>query len=76
MAEQYEIRVKGHLDASWATYFDDFALTHLADGTTLLIGSIPDQPALLGLLNRIGSFGLPILVVKAVNRPASSSTHA
>ena len=64
MADHYEIRVKGHIDPGWADYFDSLQLTHHADGTTLLAGLIPDQPALLGLLMRIGSLGLSILDVK------------
>lgn len=64
MTEIYDIRVKGHLDSSWTTYFDGLEMTRLGDGTTRLIGPILDQPALLGLLMRIASLGLPILAVK------------
>ena len=64
MAERYKIRLKGHIDVGWTVYFDGFQLTHLADGTTELTGPVPDQPALLGVLNRIDSLGLPILLVQ------------
>lgn len=67
MADCYEIRLKGHIDVGWAIYFDGFQLTHLVDGTTELIGPVPDQPALLGVLNRIDSLGLPILLVQNLN---------
>jgi len=72
MNERYKIRLKGHIDAGWAVYFDGFRLTHLADGTTDLIGPVPDQPALLGVLNRIGSLGLPILLVQNLDYLADS----
>ena len=32
----YEIRLKGHLDARWAAWFDGLSLTHESDGTTVL----------------------------------------
>lgn len=72
MTDRYEIRLKGHIDAGWACYFGEFQLTHHADGTTLLVGPIPDQPALLGLLNRIGTLGLSILIVKNIDYPTPS----
>ena len=48
-AGQYEIRVKGHLDARWAAWFDGMTLTHDGDGTTLIHGHVVDQAALAGL---------------------------
>ncbi len=64
MAKHYKIRLKGHIDVGWTVYFDGFQSTHGTDGTTELIGPVPDQSALLGLLNRIDSLGLPILLVQ------------
>ena len=64
MTHMYQIRIKGHLDPSWTDWFEGFALTHQPDGTTLLIGSLVDQPALHGLLTRIHSLGLPLLLVE------------
>lgn len=63
MANIYKIRMKGHIDPGWTDYFDGLQLTRQADGTTLLTGPISDQPALLGLLNRINSLGVSILAV-------------
>jgi len=31
----YEIRVGGHLDEHWSTWFDGLTLTHESDGTTV-----------------------------------------
>ena len=66
MTHTYQIRIKGHLDASWTSWFDGFTLTPQPDGTTILIGSVVDQPALHGLLTRIHSLGLPLLLVEQV----------
>jgi len=66
MTHTYQIRIKGHLDAGWAEWFDGFTLTREPDGTTLLTGSVVDQPALHGLLSRIHSLGLPLLLVEQI----------
>jgi hypothetical protein len=67
MPERYEICIQGHVDAAWATYFENMQLSHRPDGTTLLAGPMADQPALLGLLMRIGSLGIPILTVENID---------
>jgi len=73
MAEVYEIQVKGHIDPVWAAYFEGLTLAQQSDGTTLLTGPIIDQPALLGLLMRINSFGLPLLLVKHLGPKGSGN---
>ena len=39
----YEIRLKGHLDQRWSTWFDGMTLTHDANGETILSGLVVDQ---------------------------------
>jgi hypothetical protein len=62
----YEIRLKGHLDARWAAWFDGLALTREDDGTTCIRGPVIDQAALHGLLQRVRDLGLPLLTVMQV----------
>ncbi len=62
----YEIRIKGHLDASWAHTFEGMKITLQPGGETLLQGEIADQAALQGLLERIYSYGLTLLLVRRV----------
>jgi hypothetical protein len=64
---RYEIRVKGHLDARWASWFDGLALTHERDGTTVLRGPVADQAALHGLLSRVRDLGLPLVSVAEID---------
>ncbi len=64
--EYYEIRVKGHLDSHWASWFDGISLTSLANGDTVLSGVLPDQSALQGVILRILDLGLPLLSVRRV----------
>jgi hypothetical protein len=66
--EHYRIRVQGHLDQGWATYFAGLKLTRRRDGTTQLRGPVADQAALHGLLQRLGSLGLPLLEVRRLDR--------
>ena len=72
---RYEIRIKGHLSPRWATRFDGMTLTARADGTTVIEGSIVDQAALHGLLNRLGDLGLPLLSITQVDPAAPPTTE-
>ncbi|MCP4362524.1 MAG: hypothetical protein GY796_31345 [Chloroflexi bacterium] len=66
MSHIYRIRIEGHLDLSWANWFDELTLVLQEDGTTLLTGSVEDQPALHGLLTKIHNLGLPLLLVEQI----------
>ena len=69
----YRIRIQGHLDQRWSFWFGGLALTHDADGTTLLQGHVTDQAALHGLLTKVRDMGLPLV---SVTRERSSSDVA
>jgi hypothetical protein len=70
-----EIRLRGHLEARWATWFDGLAITLDADGTTLLSGPVADQAALHGLLKKVRDVGLPLLSVNSIG-PDSQEVRA
>jgi hypothetical protein len=59
----YEIRVKGHLDARWASQFEGLTITLEEDGNTLLSGPVADQAALHGLLKKVRDFGFSLVSV-------------
>ena len=63
MPEHYEIKIRGHLDPYWSEWFAGMRLTHLAGDETLLSGSLPDQAALYGLLERIRDLNLKLISV-------------
>jgi hypothetical protein len=65
-AELYHIQIKGHLDPCWADWFGGLALTHKADGTTVLCGMVVDQAALHGILMMIRDLGIPLLSVYCI----------
>ena len=58
---QYEIRVEGHLGTRWAAWFDGLSITSEDDGTTVLRGSVVDQAALHGLLQKLRDVGIPLV---------------
>lgn len=59
----YEIRLSGRLDARWAAWFDGMTVSAQDDGTTVISGSIADQAALHGVLQRARDLGLPLVSV-------------
>lgn len=73
MPEYYEIKIRGHLDPSWVDWFAGLRVTHLECNETLLSGSLPDQAALHGLLERVRDFNLTLL---SVTRGGMSDQHS
>ena len=66
---RYELRVEGHLDDHWTTWFDGLTLTRENDGTTRLHALVPDQAALHGLLTQVRDLGATLISVEVVDAP-------
>ena len=64
---RYEIRVAASLDESWSQWFAGMRLEPLEDATTRLIGDLPDQAALHGVLAQVRDLGLEIITVARVH---------
>ncbi len=62
----YEIRLKGHLEARWADWFDGLTIRLEENGSTLLSGPLADQAALHGVLKKVRDLGLTLLSVNSV----------
>ncbi len=73
-AAQYEIRVKGALDARWQTWFEGMTITASND-ETIISGTVADQTALHSLLARIRDLGLPLIAVNQIEADASSKAN-
>ena len=66
----YEIRVSGLLHERWAAWFDGLTVTQ-GDGITVISGTLPDQAALHGLLQRVRDLGMPLISVTEVDADQS-----
>ena len=73
MPDYYVIKIQGYLDSYWEDWFAGFSLTHLACNETQLSGSLPDQAALFGLLERIRDLNLTLISVVRVGPSKQSS---
>ncbi|MDH5233159.1 MAG: hypothetical protein OEZ58_04460 [Gammaproteobacteria bacterium] len=60
----YEIKLGGHLNTDWQTWFEDMHICLNENGETLLVGVVTDQAALHGLLKKIRDMGMPLLSLK------------
>lgn len=60
---QYHIKIEGHLDGRWQTWFEGFTITRTAGGHTILSGTIRDQAALHGVFKKINNLGLTLISV-------------
>ncbi len=71
--QYYEIRLKGHLDARWAEWFDGLTITLEENGSTLLSGPLADQAALHGILKKVRDLGLTLLSVNSADRDTETN---
>ena len=62
----YEIRVAGHLPGRWSEWLEGLAIHLEENGDTTLRGPLPDQGALMGVLNRLTEMNITILSVNWV----------
>lgn len=73
----YQIEVQGKLDPSWADMYGRLCVEHRLnqDGVavTTLIGKVPDQAALAGLLNLTYTLGMPLLSVALIGGSAADT---
>jgi len=59
----FEICVKGHLNDKWSEWLEGMEVRLLDNGEMVLCGSIVDQAALMGLLNKLNRLNLALLSV-------------
>ncbi len=59
----WQIRIQGHLSEQWQGWFAGMRLENQADGSALLLGTLPDQAALYGVINHLRDTGLTLISV-------------
>ena len=64
----FEIHVKGHLNSKWSDWLDGLDIELLDNGEMILSGFIRDQPALMGILDKLNRLNLALLSVSEVSK--------
>ena len=65
----YEIHVRGHLDSKWSDWLEGLEVKLLDNGEMILSGTLVDQAALMGVLNKLNRLNLTLLSVSQVAQP-------
>jgi len=58
-----EIRVKGHLDKSWARWLEGLTFVHTDLDETVMTGGVKDQAAMYGLIAKLRDMGVTLIAV-------------
>ncbi len=71
----YEICIGGKLDSTLSEWFEGFDTRACGENWTMLCGSVADQAALLGILNKLCRLNLPLVSVNEVagKKPVAGS---
>lgn len=64
----FEIRIRGHLDSQWSDWLEGLEVQLLENGETVLSGTLVDQAALMGVLNKLNGMNLTLLSLSQVYR--------
>jgi hypothetical protein len=61
------MRVIGHLDDRWSTWFGEFTIARCSDGTCTLTGPVTDQAQLHGVLARLRDIGTTLVSLSTID---------
>ena len=64
---EYEICIDGLFPDFWSDWFNGLVIRYDTKSKTTLIGKVPDQAALIGILNKIQALNLKVISVKRSN---------
>lgn len=67
------IRFRGTLTGDWSAWFAGMRQLSDTPGETALVGNLPDQAALFGVLATIRNLNLQLISVRVEATPADSS---
>jgi hypothetical protein len=63
----FQIHVKGHLNHKWSDWLEGLEVELLDNGEMILSGTVADQAALMGILNKLNRLNLTLLSVCEVS---------
>ena len=66
----YAIRVHGHLDDHWSTWFGTLDISRHDDGTSTLTGPVADQAQLHGILAGLRDIGATLICLRTIDSGA------
>ncbi|QEV99301.1 hypothetical protein F6J84_03660 [Microbacterium caowuchunii] len=66
-AQMIEIVVQGTLGEALGTAIGNFRVARVENGRTHLIGPVPDQARLQGILTQLSSLNIPLISVNPLN---------
>jgi hypothetical protein len=72
----YEIRIQGHLHKKRERLFEGLTIIRCDDGSTVLVGPLPDQTALRSILLQICNMNLKLISVGQVSRDLEEDQEA
>jgi len=64
----YEIHVIGHLNDKWSDWLEGLEVKLLANGEMILSGTVVDQAALMGILNKLNRLNLALLSISRADQ--------
>ena len=62
----YQIRLEGHLEPEWSSWFAGLEISLEPNGETVLTGCVADQAALHGLIKKVRDIGIPLLSIQRI----------
>ena len=72
----YQIKICGHLEKHWISWFKPMEITRSRDGSgrqiTALTGPVSDQSELRGLLTKIWDLNMELLSLKQIDQESLS----
>ena len=71
---QYQVRVEGVLDGRWSEWFEGLHIDSQY-GETTLSGTLPDQSALHGILEKVRNLGLSVITVRRLLTEEEGGEH-
>ncbi len=74
-AESFEIVVRGRLSPTLAAALDGFEVSHCDNGLTHLVGFVPDQSRLHGLLDLLRDLNIELVSMNPIATPVSGPPH-
>jgi hypothetical protein len=59
--QKVEIHIKGQINKEWSDWFGGLSISHTDPDESILIGFVPDQSALYGVISRLRDLGLELV---------------